>query len=287
MGSGGTRASDSLAARSGKPQHAVAEFIRQPATGLKWAPFTPPRTTSRPSFFERLFRLPRPDLARDELERVLATTPPHEANPRVVSETLRAYHVKGREAHDILVRLWKQALERFLVDHALSEKEQNYLAALRRLFDLGEDDIIAVEAELIHPRFQRAVAEVIADERVTAEERDALAKVGAGLRVSPWLQQEIFRESASVLLKRVLDQALADHRLSAEEQETLQRIAAQLGVTLEHDAANRQALDRFALLWRIENGELPVVPVSIQLEAGEVCHFVTSATWHEIRKPAA
>ena len=262
----------------------MPEFIPRPATGLKWRPFTKPGATPSPSLIQRLFRIPRPDLAREELERVLATKAPHETSPGVISDTLRAYHVKGRDAHDILVQLYKQALERSLVDHALSDKEQSYLSALRKLFDLGEDDIIAVEAELIHPRFQRAVAEVIADEKVTADEREALAKIGAGLRVSSQMQQEIFRESASELLKKVLDRALADHRLAPEEQETLERVAAQLGITLEQDAVTQQALARFALLWRIENGELPAFPTKLLLQEGEVCHFMTPATLHELAK---
>ena len=41
---------------------------------------------------------------------------------------------------------------------------------------------------------------------------------------------------------------------------------------------------RDLLFAAVENGDIPIVDVPIQLQRGEVCHFVTPASWHEFRK---
>lgn len=57
-----------------------------------------------------------------------------------------------------------------------------------------------------------------------------------------------------------------------------------MGMRLPYDLATERELARFALLWRIENGDIPEVPVAIQLQRGETCHFVAHATWNESRR---
>jgi hypothetical protein len=54
-------------------------------------------------------------------------------------------------------------------------------------------------------------------------------------------------------------------------------------LTITSEKGTQAQLTRFALLWRIENGDLPTVPVQLNLAKGEVCHFVCPATWHEYR----
>jgi len=180
--------------------------------------------------------------------------------------------------------LWSEALAAFLHDEALSDQELAYLFALRRLFDLGEDDIIGIEARLIHPRFQKAIAAVLADQHVSQEERTSLAQLGTALRLSPALQLDAFQRSATDLLRAALDQSIADKRLSPQEVESLAVLAKHLGVEIRPDEATASAMARYALLWRIENGDLPVVPIALNLQKGEACHFAATATWNEIRK---
>ena len=248
------------------------------------SPFTRPASLPEPGLLDRLFRRSRPLHAERDLQAVLVSSRVDQVTPRVVSDILARHRVAGREAHSILVRLWSLALERFLADDALSDPEVAYLFSLRRAFDLGGDDIMKVEEELVHPRFRSAIADVMSDQRVTEEERAALTRLGRGLRISPWVQTEAFRSSASELLTRLMDANLADRRLSPDEQENFAIVARQLGINASFDEATESLLNRCALLWRIENGDIPIVDVPIQLQRGEVCHFVTPASWHEFRK---
>ena len=80
-----------------------------------------------------------------------------------------------------------------------------------------------------------------------------------------------------------MDDATTDRRLSPDEDAQLSALARQLNVTLSHDNATAATLDRFRLLWRIENGELPLVTPPIRLQRGEQCHATIPAVHHELR----
>lgn len=256
----------------------------KPSPRLAPTPFREPAPLPAPGWLQRLLRRSQPEHAERAIRLALASRPPDRVTNREISETLLQWHVRGPDAHGLLVRLWAAALKHFLADDALSKEELGYLFALRRAFDLGEDDIMKVEAELVHPRFQRALVEVLSDQRVEPPEREALKQLGTALRMSPALQADAFKRSATELLQRTLTEGLADRRLSPDEQEALALLAHNLGVSVAFDTATEQLMNRFALLWRIENGDLPAVEVPIKLERGESCHFTTPASWHEFRK---
>jgi hypothetical protein len=180
--------------------------------------------------------------------------------------------------------MWSIALEEFVSDDVLSSSELEYLGALRRLLNLGEDDIVEIERRLVHPRFHKVIADVLSDETVSLQERDRLARLGSALRLSPDLQKRAYHTAATRLLKEMLDRSVEDRRLSPTEQADLSAAVANLGVDLDFRDINREELSYFALLWRIENGDLPSLPTSVSLERGETCYFKASASWHETRK---
>lgn len=248
------------------------------------SPFRSSITLSEPGVFARLFRRSRPEFAEHLLRDTLSKRRPDEISPREIADIITRCHLTGKQAHFLLLTIWSTALEKFLTDDVLSDPELAYLCALRRLFDLGEDDIMKVEDELVHPRLKRAISAVLADSRISDDERQALAKLGSGLRISPAIQSHTLQVSASELLKQALDQSLADRRLSPDEMESLNILAHNLGVALSPDDQTAAAMARYALLWRIENGDLPVVAIPLNLQKGETCHFTASGTWNEIRK---
>jgi hypothetical protein len=84
-------------------------------------------------------------------------------------------------------------------------------------------------------------------------------------------------------MTRVFGEVVADRRVSPAEQERLRQLAARLG--MEHDFRTQigPQLEKFILLWRVENEALPVIPVAISLQRGEVCHCQFGARWLELR----
>lgn len=76
---------------------------------------------------------------------------------------------------------------------------------------------------------------------------------------------------------------MSDDRFSDAEKTALLELEGHLGIQADIGKYTWERLERMALLWRIENGQLPVYDVPLTLQRGEQCHFVSRASWHELR----
>src|SRR4051812_38815960 len=118
-------------------------------------PFTPTTPPPPRSYSDRILRTARPELAKQELRYILAGLPPKEILPSDVNRVLSDYAVpQGAATTQLKAELWQEAFEAFLNDGRLAQEEQAYLADLRRLFDLGQDTIEAIERETTVKRFE-------------------------------------------------------------------------------------------------------------------------------------
>jgi hypothetical protein len=248
----------------------TVDSARRP-TPIRHTPFGYTRPPRPRSWLDRLFKRPRPDLAAEALQHLLARRDATRIAPTDISELFLRYGVVGADARAILVATWRRVLHAFLGDDVLSDREIAYLQELARALTLTTQDVEAAEREVIHPRYEKAVSEAMADERMTAEERAALARLAARLRLQPEVEREIYHRSARRVLDAILRETLADHRVSPEELERMTHVAREFGVELRPQ------------FWRIENGDLPTVEAKLGLELGEVCHFRTRGEWFERR----
>jgi hypothetical protein len=183
--------------------------------------------------------------------------------------------------------MWRDVLSAFLSDDRFSDREIAYLDALRQSFGLTDQELRNAEREVVHPRYSVALAEALADSRLSDAERTALAKLAQGLRLPDAVQQDLFTRSGRALLGNILERSAADRRLSPEELEELASVARHLGVTPDFDKATERMLDRYALFWRIENGDYPSLVVDdIPLDAEETCHADVEAERYQPRESA-
>lgn len=236
------------------------------------------------SWYERLVRRQRPDLAKAELVNLLAGRPIKSITPSEVSAILLDHGVSRQETRALMHRLWSHALEHFLNDDSISDLELAYINDLRRVLSMSGDEAIEIQHSLVHPRFRRAVAAVLEDGSVSTKERELLSQLGDSLRIPPALRQKFFEEPAGEFLTQVMSDAVKDHRFSPQEEADIKSLADNLGLEITMDNATKQHLERFKLFWQIENGHLPAVGVPLALQKGEVCHYESHAQWHEVRK---
>ena len=255
-------------------------------TPLRPRAFTVSRPARRRGLLDRLLKRPRPDLAAHALRALFAGRDPAAVSATEISNLLLHYGVIGAEGRELLVQTWRQALATFLDDDALTEAEVAYLGALRAALGLTADEIKRVEQQVLHPRYELAVRDALHDRRLTVEEWESLTTLASRLGLPADVERGIFERSASEVLADVVRESVADRRLSPEEREQLRLISRQLGVDPTLDTATRAMLDRFALFWRIENGDRPEVPVPMPLGAGERCHFAVPAAWYGERRAA-
>lgn len=253
-------------------------------TPIRDSPFSYTRPAERRSLSDRLLGRPRPDLAAHALQHLLAQRDPTRISPSDISALLLEYDVAGPEARSVLVQMWRRVLEAFLSDDTFSDREIAYLEALREAFALSDAEVEAAEREMVHPRYAVALREALADARLRDDERENLAKLAKQLRLPDSVQAELYQRSSRALIAGLVDQSVADRRLSPEELHQLTAVAQHLGVTPDFDAATQAMLDRYALFWRIENGDLPSVAAEkVPLDANEICHSITPAERYDRR----
>jgi hypothetical protein len=167
---------------------------------------------------------------------------------------------------------------RALASGTLSGADEAKLGtALREAKDRGPD--LETMGQLYRSRLARALG----DRSLSPEEKESLAGLAWNLSLPDELVQRIRRDDLSAVVKAVFEESIADRRLSPDEEREFERVCRDLGVTPDFDGATLASMQRFRLLWRIENGELPDVHVSLKLKRNETCHFVTPASHFEER----
>jgi hypothetical protein len=242
------------------------ENIRADGTTAFRAEELPPR-----SLLERVFRKATSARARVVLMNMLAATPPSRISRRIIDRIRRDNCLSETDLGNVCQEIFRTVYRACVADNVLWQAELDYLVALRRLLNIGEDMVVQLERDTILPRYQAAVNEVLNDHRVTAEERARLDSLAAALRISPAVARETFTQAALAILKSTLDVATSDRRLSPEEFQHFSALAKEFGITPSVDSGTLEAMNRFSLFWKIEQGELPTVAVPIRLQTDECC----------------
>jgi hypothetical protein len=223
---------------------------------------------------------------RVEIQNLLAARPLPEVTRAEVDAILTRHRVNLTRRREVMLRLWRQALRQFLRDDSLSDNEVEYLSKLRHLFALTDRDVERAHLALAEPRYAEAFSEAVADEKLTPEELARLEKLAGTLRLPERARRKAQEVPIQEIVERVLARVIADRRLSPGEEQALRDLQKNLGLPeLRFGPATQAALDKYALLWRIENGELPFIAgaAPAPLQEGELCHLACRSFWHELR----
>jgi hypothetical protein len=247
------------------------------------SPFSSTGLPEPRKWWHRLFGKSFPDRAAQAIQFRLAKSFPDRVSDQTVTSILHDYGVAGKEVREVLGTVLAKALTTFIADDVLSDQEAEYLERLTRSLNLGWDEVQQIMKEVTHPRFKKAISEVIADGEVSEDERAALKELAARLRLPEEAQLQLYAEQAKALFVESYRVSLADERFSPEERSRIDDTARKLGVDARLDPEMRAKVDRFAFLWQIENGQLPVISAPINLQKGEVCHFTCQVEWSELR----
>jgi hypothetical protein len=228
----------------------------------------------------RLVGLPAMSNAAIELENLLAEG---KGGVGQVSRVLRPYGLGGSEVRQLLNQAYIKALVHCLSDDRINDEEHLFLKDLRRRLDLSDNEVAEIHQSTLHPRYEQALAEVLADARITADEREALRRLEVSLRLPEETRKRIHARVSGAVLQKSYEAALSDRRLSPEEETDLKAMAENLGVAPNLSEGSRVVMERYRLLWRIENGDIPAAPAEIKLQMGETCYFQGPAQWWELR----
>jgi hypothetical protein len=231
----------------------------------------------------RFFRVGAKSSAQQDLVNLLARTRLSEITPDTVSRILEEHKVTAAGARAILKDLWTDAVLEFVKDDVLSDDEMAYLGELRHVLTLSTTESEAALEEAVNARYGLAIREAVADGKATADERDRLERLAAGLRLSEQARAKLNKLHVEEYASRQAKVIGADQRASPEELQQLDQLGAALGVDIQLDSSTTATLARYHHLWLIENGQPRPMSVDIALQKGEEAYFMTAARWAELR----
>lgn len=204
-------------------------------------------------------------------------------SPRVVQGILDRMEAEYAQAHDRLKEIYSRVLGHFAGDLEISDSEVADLRKLKLMLGLTDRDVTECERAALDPHYVGALREMLADHRLTEEERTRLSLLAQRLRLPEMISKQMGRLEMQKLVQQAYDHAISDRQLSPEEETELKSLREHMGASIEMDANSQKALDHFRLLWRIGQGELPVFDVPVVLRRGEQCHADMIVTHSENR----
>lgn len=237
-----------------------------------------------PAWWQRLAGIQPRENGLIALENLLASRPLSAISEVDVQQVLAPYEFNlRRDERDAVQELYRRYLRHCLHDRQLSDEEIERLHHLKRLLELNDVEVQQLHRQVGIERYRDELTAIMADGKIDPEERKFLEKLEQTLHLPEDLRKEIYRETATERYRKLLDDSVADKRLSPAEQKKLRELARDLGVAVKFDKPTQQQLERYRLLWQIDQGELPVIDTPIKLYRSEAAHFYASGDWYELR----
>jgi hypothetical protein len=195
------------------------------------------------------------------------------------------YHVNlFKKYPDKLLEFYKVYLKYCLKDKNLSDNGVSALENLKFVLNIKDEESKNIFDEVTKEVYKKEVAKVIADGVLDSDEEKRLLTLEANLHISHDLAMQLYGEETNALYSKAVAKAVADEKLSPEEEKEIEALAQNLHIKVSHDEGTSALLAKYRLFWQIDNGMLPTIDVSINLQKGEICHFnVTEIDWLEQR----
>jgi hypothetical protein len=216
-------------------------------------PFDPDADVPLQGWLGQLFRRPDTHGAVAVVERTLARRAPGVPSADVVAGIFAHFGVSPRRARELAIPLWLRMLHMCLRDDVITDEAMRYLTDLRITLNLRERDVNGIWEGERASMHRHALEEALGDNRMTDDEWRQLEAMASALRQLPVRRAEISARPLGEVLQRAVEGVVDD---------------------------------RAALLWRIENEELPTLIVPIRQRRGEGCHCAFRAAWYEPRTQA-
>jgi len=221
-----------------------------------------------------------------EIHNVVASLPIYHISEDAVTACLSRYGITQEEAKPRLLNIYSHVLEHFIKDLLISDDEVEQLRHLATIFNLTADEVSQIHTELVYPHYEKAVRNALRDRYLSDDENTALENLCTKLRIPEASANEMYKKHAVPIYNQAMSDALADEMLTPEEETELKEVAKALKLNIRFDEKLASILDRARRLWRIAQGELPVLSVPVNLQLNERCSADVEALHYEPRRVA-
>jgi hypothetical protein len=246
-------------------------------TGLQSTPLL------KAGFLQRLLgRQPKKN-AFIEITNLLAEHPIESVSMPQIADILKRHDLGFQDSRKHFLSIFRTVLAHAADDRELSDQDRKDLAHLQKILKLADKDTGPIREEVLADLYSKSLADALGDEHMSPEERSRLDVIAVSFDLPEERRQDIYKVQVTRLLQLAFGQVISDHRITSGEEARLRAMTENLGVTITHDAETQALMERFRLLARIEEGNLPVLAPEIKLQRGETCHAFFACTQSEIR----
>jgi len=175
------------------------------------------------------------------------------------------------------------AIGNFLSDLNIDESEVSQLNRLVELCCITNEEKMAIYQKAGASAYDELFVSFVNDEILTDSEKEILLKLKTTLMLSEESIQKLINARVHEIAERSMNEILVDKQIGPGELEAFIAKCSNLGVNYTFNEESQKVLDDYKDNWRLENEPLKEIEVSINLQKGEVCYYITNVTWHEIR----
>jgi hypothetical protein len=218
-----------------------------------------------------------------EIQNLLATRPLRELTAGDVENLLSDYVLSRSDATPRLTDFYAAAVRHLANDAELSENDRADLKQLRYVLGLTDEDARKAQEAMLREVYHKHLLAALMDGHLSDAEKARLESITRSFTLPEAVTATLYKEEVLKVIQQAFDAAIADRRYSADEEVRLTEMGRNLGVNITHTDDDRQKLERFRLLAKIEAGELPQITTAIRLQRSEVCHFAFPCRLHEKR----
>lgn len=169
----------------------------------------------RPGLAQRLLRRRPKENAAIELNNHIAATPLGEVTRAAVEEILARHKCAPAEAKPAFAMIYTQVLKCMTEDREITDVEQEQLNHLREVFGLADEELRAIEEDVVLPIYRDAVNASLSDQHLVPRERERLEKLSRDLRLDE-AEADLIAFEASY---RVFEEAMSRRSAAAAAQD--------------------------------------------------------------------
>jgi DnaJ-domain-containing protein 1 len=237
----------------------------------------------RRPWWKRLLGVSDKQLAERLLNDLLTNKMPAEIASLQVSPVVLEAGLSAKQTRQLLTGYYRKLLSAAAQDRLITDDEQSQLEAIRVALSISDSEIKQIEKEILHPTLRKNVEIALDDRELSESEKKSLKQLASDLRLSEETLTALTQAKAQEILQAEADTVLSTKRYSPQDETMLTQLARNLGGRLELDASSKRLLNKYRLLWEIDNGQIPEVAADISLFKGERCYSQTMADWYELR----
>jgi hypothetical protein len=237
-----------------------------------------------PNFFQRLFKQSPQENAIVEINNLFATKPLREIKSQEIESISAKYKINLRKKfYGRLKEIYLLFLKQYLSDRVLTNEETVYLNHLKILLSLEDNEVEELHSQVAGEIYRQEFKEKISDGQIDKSKEEILDKLKENLKLPTIIEEKISDECRNQFLQIKFDLMVKDGRISPYEWERFTTFQKDLRYNIIFDEAQKAKIEKFKFYWLIENGDLPAIPVGINLQKDEKCYYSIYSEWLEHR----